>query len=216
MALPGRRPASEDEKMTTRRSTAAALAATGLATALLVGCAGAPRTPATSAGAGRTATGARCIELIADPLPASPAVGVRRGAGSTCEQLEVELLVSGVSDVFAASFDALFDPAIVRYVGIETAGSFLASDGAELQALDRADGGRAVIGVTRWRQSTGRDARGPSVLATLRFRAAGPLGDSALRFDPASLLGSEMPPAPKPGVSWAGGTIRTTALDGGR
>lgn len=130
------------------------------------------------------------------------------GAESNCERAVVELWVHGVQDVFAASFDLVFDHSIARLESVSTEGSFLTADGIEVKTLQRDEGNQVVMGITRWQTDTGQDATGSLLLARLRFsRVAGGRGATQLEFVNASLLGSEMPPRPKPEVRWSGGTL---------
>jgi hypothetical protein len=162
-----------------------------------------------SCGGGKTMVPASCLSLAAAALPAPSTAVARQGAASSCEEVVVDVVLTGVDDVFAASFDVTFDPSVARYRGSSTAGSRLASDGATVQVLQTIQTGWVRIGVSRLNVTTGVDFTAPAPLVSLIFLPVGTAPAAApLTFSSTRVLGSETPPQEKPGISWFGGTLR--------
>lgn len=149
-----------------------------------------------------------CLDLIGTTPPAAGKVVTREAAGG-CESATLEVVVTDVADLHSARFTVRFDPAVVRYDGFSTAGSILGSDGATVQVLEDRASDRVTIGLTRLGSSSGVDAAGSRVLVKLLYTRVGAAGASgSLDYQDATLYGSETPPVAKPGLTWAGGTLR--------
>lgn len=147
-----------------------------------------------------------CIRFMASSAPASGTV-VAREAGQACTVVTVELVVTDVSDVFSASFVAVFNPGLASYAGLDTGGSFLSSDGTALEVLEDVQSGRVTVGLTRLGSSTGIDVVGSEVLVKVLFRRVADSGSGILDLQNTKLLGSETPPQEKMGIQWFGGTL---------
>ncbi len=145
-----------------------------------------------------------CIAFTPSGSPAGNSVVAQVGA-EACDTVEIELIFSDVADVFAVSFSVVFDPNVAVFREVSTTGSFLEADGATLEVLVGEMPGRVEIGITRL-ASTGLDASGPELLATLLVARAS-AGVGALAFEDTKVLGSETPPQEKPGVQWIGGIL---------
>ncbi len=177
-----------------------ALGALGLAPALLAGCGN---------GGGGTVPSI-CFSFVPDAAPSASTVVARSGSGSSCELLVVELVLTDVTDVFAVSFRASFDPSLLAYDGHSLAGSHLTSDGAQVQALETVGQGEVQLGLSRLNPAGGIDFGGPQVFVKLLFRKpVGAQGGSGrLDFADTQVFDSQQPPQPKPGIVWLGGTVR--------
>lgn len=153
------------------------------------------------------APGAPCLALTPD-AGGPGIVSLESGASSTCASLELEVVVAGVSDLYAASFSLAFDPAVVTYTGSSASGSVLGSDGTTVDLQENPSVPSVVsIGLTRVGSAKGIDVPGKGRLVTLRFDASGGAGPAALTFSNGKLFGSETPPLQKPGIAWAGGVV---------
>ena len=150
--------------------------------------------------------GAACLSFTGDAGPADGTVNASESGGS-CATVEIELTITEVTDVFSVSFSAVYDSALLDFVGVSTAGSVLGSDGANLDVLVTQMDGQVAVGVTR-QGSTGVDAVGPQPLLVLEFSRAAAAGAGMLTFAQEVVLGSETPPQVKPGILWAGGTLQ--------
>ncbi|MDX1388433.1 MAG: hypothetical protein R3344_04555 [Acidobacteriota bacterium] len=149
-----------------------------------------------------------CVSFAAVSGPAQGSVATQEAAASTCEVLAVDLMATNVTDLFTASFTATFDSSIVTYEGYDTGGSVLGSDGAQLQVLEQTQPGEVSLGITRTGVTDGIDVGAPAALVRVYFRkTSADSGTTDLSYTSGSLLGSETPPLPKPGIQWVGGTM---------
>jgi hypothetical protein len=148
-----------------------------------------------------------CIAYQASTAPAPGTVVATEGAGSACETVQVELLLTDVTDVQTVDFDVSFDPSMASYEGVSLAGSVLVSDGANVNVLENEAPGEVSIDLSRF--NTGIDFDGTGMLVRLIFsKVASPSNDSGpLSFSATQVFGSEMPPEEKPGIQWHGGTM---------
>ena len=149
-------------------------------------------------------TGA-CMAFVPGPVPGTvSSIGIASGI---CNLVTIELQVTDVNDLFAAELTVNFDPAIVSFDGLSTAGSILESGGSQLQVLEtEVAPGNIQIGVTRLAM-TGVDAVGSRRLLQLTFRSVAVSGMSSVSYSSTDLFGSETPPLPKPGITWTGGAL---------
>lgn len=139
--------------------------------------------------------GAICVQFIPSEgsIPSPPNVVAQPGIGSTCSEAEVELVITGpLTGVFGASFTVLFDPSVVRYSGLSTAGSVL--DGPLIFQEDEDDLGEVVISLTRQGTRT-VDVTEPDTLVRLFFtKATDQSAGSGLEFFPADILDAQLQP----------------------
>lgn len=187
-----------------RNANRAAAAAVLIAGAFLAACSGSEDNMANPIGPGPVAP---CLVLAPDA--GGPGIAsLESGASSTCSSLELEVVVAGVNDLYAASFDLAFDPAVVTYKGSSASGSVLGSDGTTVSVQENPSIPSVVsIGVTRVGATKGIDVAATGRLVTLRFDASWGSGPSALTFSGGKLFGSETPPLQKAGITWAGGVV---------
>lgn len=153
-----------------------------------------------------------CITFSASAAPGSSMVVAQQGSGSQCDLVEVELVVTDVDDVFAASFIVVFDAALAQYQGTSLSGSLLTSDGAQVQVVERTlQAGQVSVGLSRLGTNVGGiDFTGTGSLVKLLFQQNPGAGTAAgsLTFGNPRLLGSETPPQEKTGVQWSGGSFQ--------
>lgn len=150
-----------------------------------------------------------CLSFSPNQPPAPGTVVARAGAGSTCNRIEIELVGSGVTNVFSAAFTvtiANFTFVTLEQATSPTAGPFLTLTGTEV-ACDSAvhDGvfchvqpdpaGTFTVGISRTDVMQGTDAAtAGEVLATLSFLQISGVGMGALTFSDARLQDASMPP----------------------
>jgi hypothetical protein len=159
-------------------------------------------------GGGGTVQPSVCVEFTAASAPAAGLVVARSATQSTCDVLVLDVVVTDVTDVFAADLEVGYDNAVLRYDGHVDTASFLGSDGAVVETIGpQSDAtGSFTVGITRVNVTTGIDVTTPAVLIQLRFRRVAQSGSGSVSFPDGSLLGSEEPPVEKPGLTWRGGT----------
>jgi hypothetical protein len=129
------------------------------------------------------------------------------GAGTTCDDVVIELVVTDVTDLFAAEMTVTFNSAVAVYDGNSVIGSVLSSDGAQIEVLEHEQPGQVTLGLTRL-AADGVDVTGSAVLVKIMFqKPALDDGSTPLGIPSGSLLGSETPPQVKGGIQWVGGTL---------
>ena len=193
-----------------RRSRATGLAALGLATVLLSGC-------TTSDGDGGAGGGGPCLDFLPAPAPTPPSVVARKGAGSTCGRLEVELLVTDVDDVWGLGLQGTYAETVATLLGTSHDGTFLESDGSIAYSGEETLGeGQFQAGIGRLEATTGVDAMGAKYAMTLIFERVGDSGTTELGITQSGVGGPPLnpgeDPVPIPGVTWALGTISVLVL----
>ncbi len=147
------------------------------------------------------------LAFVPDAVPAPSTVVVASGSGSTNDVAEIEILVTDVAGVLAASFQVVYDSSIATYDRFDASASFLASDGAQLlEVAEETEPGTLTIGLTR-ASTGGVDSTGTQLLARLYFRRIANEGSGFLVFQNAALQDNGTPPQPIPGVQWFGGAF---------
>jgi len=150
-----------------------------------------------------------CVEFAPNQAPAAGTLTPVMVEDSTCEKIFIDLIATGVDDVFSMDTVLTYDSTVVRFRGWSNSNSFLRSDGAQVATLINENAiGEITIGTSRVLVDTGVDIVGSETLLRLEFdigRDTSATGDVALRQD--CLLGSEDPPQPRPGVTCVGGTL---------
>ena len=174
-----------------------------LATLLAVtGCGG---------GGSRTAgaVSSSCLSYAPASGPVSSTVVTSSGGGSSCGVLELEFVITQITDVFGGSFTVNYDPSFMNFDSASVVGSHLGSDGAMLDIQAGIAAGEVSIGITRL-ASTGIDFTGANqVLIKVLFARTQSSGTATapLTITDGRLLGSETPPVEKPGITWHGGEV---------
>lgn len=189
----------------TRHARCAAPAGTTLAVMLLA-------LTAVTAGCGSSGGGGTPVELCIDftPTVAQPTAGsvtARMSAESGCELVEVEVVATDVSDVFAFESVIEYDPDVAAFLGFSLVDSVLESDGADVTVIaEEAVFGEVTLGATRI-ASTGINVSGTQVLIRLAFARFGVTGAGPLRLDTNCLVNSATPPQTIDSVTCSGGTL---------
>lgn len=149
-----------------------------------------------------------CIEFASAQPPGNGRVVSRLGADSVCAQAVVEIVATGINDVFALETVLTYDSDVASFVGFSTSNSFLASDGSDVAAvIDELVAGEITIGLSRV-AATGVNITDTQPLLELFFVVDSTSSDTGdLALDNECLLGSEQPPQPKPGLTCSGGTL---------
>jgi len=152
-----------------------------------------------------------CLALTPSGVPGTGTVTLEEGSDSTCDDLEIDVMVTDVTDVFAVAFEFTYDSNFVTYQGYSTSGSFLGS-GPTVPVLEEfLDANRIGIGMGRLSQ-TGVNATGTELLIHLHFKREQDSGTANVAFGAAAILGSETPPLPKAGIDWFGGLLGVIIL----
>jgi hypothetical protein len=143
----------------------------------------------------------RGITFTASGAPGAASISLR-SASSGSGNLLLEVVATGVDNLYGVAFDLTFPANALAFVGA-TEGSFLAGSGqTTLQVA--ANGARLIVGASRLGPLGGVDGTG--VLMTLEFRSlangGGAIGFDAERaIDP---LGSDL------SLVWQGGQVTVT------
>ena len=182
-----------------RRCTAIAIWAL---VALVVGCGG--------GGAGESATGSKFAGSFTPDVqnPGANTVYMTgsAGQGSNTNLVTLHVYVNNTTDIYGASFDLEFDPAMAQFVNW-TAGQVLEFGSQPVSyQINASTPGRVVVGVARTNGGVGvtvPDAK-PLIHLTLRVTDA---GSSSVAFQSPALLNSQNPPQPKTGVTFFGGIL---------
>ncbi len=153
-------------------------------------------------------SGDPCFEFRPLGVPNPTSVTAAEGLGSTCDIAVVDLIVTDVSNLYAATFEVNYDATRVNLGTVSTTNSTLSSDGAPLlRQVTSVASGRILIAITRSQTTVGVDVQGGAVLATLTFFRTGTSGTSTLTFSNAQLLDPSTPPQPIPGIVFVGGSF---------
>ena len=165
-----------------------------------------------------------CIEFVSDLEPVSGEVVAVRNEGSVCDTAVVDLIVSGIDDVWSAQFE-IVHPDLISQVFVDVADSFLTSDGntpiVTVQIVEPPPDQtpttiRIEVGITRTDNGSniGIDATDPdqNLLARIFFVRSGLAGAGELLFEDANLNQRSSPipgePVPvNPPVPFRGGSL---------
>ena len=104
---------------------------------------------------------------------------------AACTSVEVRVLLNDVQNVYGGGFEVTFDPAIVRYNGVDVTDSRLGTDGTTLFVLepDPADWpglGTVTVGVTRSVVLNGVDFTPSDEFCALNFSKVANSGSTGL------------------------------------
>ncbi len=156
--------------------------------------------------------GLSCITFVPDAVPTDGEVVAQRSSDSGCDVVVVELVVTGVPEVFGASFEIDF-PEEISLISqdLDVTDSFLGDD--LFQELQEVSPGTAEGAVTR----VGSEEVGatPSdtdnILLKVAFFRFVSSGSGALSFNDANLILAGAPPVADPTVPFRGGTLMIVA-----
>jgi hypothetical protein len=107
---------------------------------------------------------------------------------------KVDIMVSGIGDLFGAAFRVTFDSSSATFTGSSSANSVLNGGGASTQITAVLAPGKTnelIVTATRFQGGTGTyvpsvDASNPSLLISLNFTAVGTSNGNAFNFGPAT------------------------------
>ena len=151
-----------------------------------------------------------CAEFVPEPVVGSPEVVARDGAGSTCNNPQVEIVATGVSGVWAANMEIAYDVTTISYQGLEIFDSHMGWDGTiPVVILPTGDSGLITIGITRDEsQSTDTVTFNGEVLVRLFFtRRGNQPGMFPMTFSVGEFLDNSEQPQPIATDPWVGGNF---------
>ncbi len=138
--------------------------------------------------------------------PAAGDVAAVQG-GTNSNLVTVGVTLTGVNDVFGASFDVRFDPTKVSYVSY-TAGTVLERGGDQPVYLVTVQNGVVRIGASRSSGAAGGvDVGQTETLINLTF-SVNAAGASSFAFEDGRLQNDSAPPQNISGIDWFGGTFQ--------
>ena len=151
-----------------------------------------------------------CLAFQSSAAPTASKVVAQQGSGTTCEAVQVELVLTDVADVQTVEFTVIYDPAVAQYEGVSLAGSVLGT-APPPNVLENESPGQVTIDLSLL-GGTGVDFNGPGTLVRLIFSpvSGAPAAMSGLSFGATQIFGSETPPQEKPGIQWIGGEFQLT------
>jgi len=130
-----------------------------------------------------------CITLIPVKDPTPGEVTSVWGSESTCDVVEVELEVSGVSDIWSVQFEVVYPDGIAQILSPNADDSFLSEGGVDLFGeFDEIVAGTAEIGLTRvGAANVGITPSTNNHLIRLRFLRLASSGSGPVTFQDATL-----------------------------
>jgi hypothetical protein len=149
-----------------------------------------------------------CISFEASAVPAGSTVVARQASGSTCGTLQVELVLTGVTDVQTVEFKVDFDGSVASYEGLSLDGSMLASGGANVNVFEDEDPGRITINLSRFGSGVDFVPDGTVVRLVFGKATGADTASGMLSFSATQIFDSAEPPQEKSGIQWFGGTFR--------
>jgi len=149
-----------------------------------------------------------CIAFEAAASPAGSTVVARQASGSTCQTVQVELLLTGVTDVQTVEFKVDFDDSVARYEGLSLTGSMLASGGANVNVFQDEDPGQVTINLSRFNSGIDFVPSGTVVRLIFGKATSSDTATGTLSISDTRIFDSDAPPQEKGGIQWFGGTFR--------
>ncbi len=157
-----------------------------------------------------------CIEFLPAQTgtPANNSIVLRKNTDtSDCDEVQVEIVVTNVNDVYGAGFVIEYNGAIVAYQGFSTTGSFLEDNNVDTQIVQDGPVGSVTFSITRVQDANsnsenGVDVSGSRVLGTLRFRSFSVGGPVELTLTNNNLFDNQTPPQAIPNLTWEFGSLR--------
>jgi len=183
------------------RPAAFTLSVVFLAASLLAGCSSSSEDASVDDG-----YSGPCLELTPAGPPVAGTVTLEASSGSTCDLLEVDVMVTDVSDVFSVNFQLTFDPSVATFDGYSTSGSFLgaAPDLGEF-VLNRSPD--TVLVSLAQLSRTGADATGTEPVIRLTFLRAADTGSADISFTSGEMMATQPPPRTMLDLQWLGGLL---------
>jgi len=187
------------------RPAAFTLAVVFLAASLLAGCSSSSENASAEEG-----YSGPCLELTPAAAPATETVTMQEGAGSTCDILEVDVMVTDVADVINVNFQLTFDSSVMTFDGYSTTGSFLGSapDVMEFVETPNPD---TVLGSLTQILRTGADATGTEPVIRLTFLRAADTGSADISFTGGDMMVAQ-PRGTTLDLEWFGGLLNVILI----
>jgi len=148
-----------------------------------------------------------CITFEAAAVPAGSTVVARQASGSTCGMLQVELVLTGVTDVQTVEFKVDFDDSVASYEGLSLAGSML---GANVNVFEDEDPGQVTINLSRFNSGIDFIPDGTVVRLIFGKATAADAATGTLSFSDTQIFDSDAPPQEKGGIQWFGGDLQVS------
>lgn len=140
------------------------------------------------------------------PTPGNNSVSLSQAPGGGGSLVTVNVGITGVNDVFGASFRIAYDPALVDFENWSQGSLIEGAGSTALYQVSALTPGEVEIGVSCAGCATGINVGSTTTIIQIVFRATNS-GNSALTFVAADLLNSQSPPTPIAGLTWDGGTL---------
>ena len=141
-----------------------------------------------------------------EPAPGDNSVNLSQAPGGGGNQVTVNVGVTGVNDVFGASFRMTYDPTLVGFDNWFQGSLFEAAGKAALYQVVLVSPGVVEVGVSCAGCTAGIDVASTATIVQMVFSAIDN-GNSTLDFAAAYLLDAQSPPATIAGLTWDGGTL---------
>ena len=151
-----------------------------------------------------------CLDYSPSGAAAAGTVTTRLADGSDCLQARVEIVATGVVDVWSLETTVTFDPSVVSWVGHSKADSILGSDGTAVAAIiSETASGELTVGVTRTAADEGIDigAEGGVLVELIFALYSSSTADGLLTLGEECLTTFGDPPQADPAVTCSGGTF---------
>ncbi len=118
----------------------------------------------------------------------------RTGKVAAGDQVVVDVVAEGATDVATVNFQLRYNPKVLRFMPPAQAGGFLSRGGApaDVQAVESAEGGLVIVSATR---AGAEGASGSGTIVTLRFVAIAP-GTASFGFAAAQVRNPDMEAVP--------------------
>ena len=187
------------------RPAAFTLAVVFLAASLLAGCSSSSENASVEEG-----YSGPCLELTPAGAPATETVTMQEGAGSTCDILEVDVMVTDVSDVINVNFQLTFDSSVVTFDGYSTSGSFLGSAPDLMEFVETPNPDTVIVSLTQILR-TGGDATGTEPVIRLTFLRAADTGSADISFTGGAMLVAQ-PRGTTLDLEWFGGLLNVILI----
>jgi len=140
------------------------------------------------------------------PTPGNNSVSLSQAPGGGGNLVTVNVGVTGVNDVFGASFRIVYDPALVDFENWSQGSLIEGAGNTALYQVSAVTPGQVEVGIGCAGCASGINVGSTSTIIQIVFRATSS-GNSALTFVAADLLNSQSPPTPIAGLTWDGGTL---------
>jgi len=151
-----------------------------------------------------------CLDFDPDGAAVAGAVTTRLSDDSTCTLVTVEIVATGINDVWSLDTTLTYDPSVVAWTGNSTVDSVLGADGTAVAALvDLTGTGELTIGISRVAADDGVDigAEGGVLLELFFALNTTVAGDGVITLGDECLRTVGEPPPVIPGVTCSGGTF---------